>query len=113
MTAEIAGRKKKYDAFVKELEGTSLDGGAPGMEKLCALMWRCIPQDCQVMLETDFRNFFGDSNEENFDKVFGVKNYNDLAKECIVNSRAIAVCYDGDISVTNRKEESLPQFGIK
>ena len=65
------------------------------------------------MLETDFRNFFGDSNEENFDKVFGVKNYNDLAKECIVNSRTIAVCYDGDISVTNRKEESLPQFGIK
>lgn len=107
VTAEMAGRRKKYDAFVKELEGTSLDGGAPGMEKLCALIWRCIPQDFQVMLETAFRNFFGDGNDGDLDEVFGVKDFNGLAKECVVNRRVIAVCYDGDISVTDKKEESF------
>ena len=59
VSAEMTGKKKRYTAFVKEIEGTSLEGGAPGMEKLCALMSRCLPQDCKTMLETAFRVFFG------------------------------------------------------
>ena len=40
--AEMTGKKKRYAAFVKEMEGTSLEGGTPGMENLCALMSRCL-----------------------------------------------------------------------
>ena len=29
VNAEMAGRKNEYAAFVKQIEGTSLDGGAP------------------------------------------------------------------------------------
>ena len=34
VNAEMTGKKKSYTAFVKEMEGPSLEGGAPGMEKL-------------------------------------------------------------------------------
>ena len=92
VSAEMTGKKKRYAAFVKEIEGTSLEGGAPGMEKLCALMSRCLPQDCKTMLETAFRVFFGDG----IGKELG---------ECVVNRRTIAVSFDGNISVTDKKEE--------
>ncbi len=105
VNAEMAGRKKKYAAFVKEMEGTSLEGGAPGMEKLCTLMWRCIPQDCRMILETVFRVFFGDGDGDDIEDTYFVKNYNDLAKECVINGRTVAVSYDGDISITDEKEE--------
>ena len=110
VTAEMAGRRKKYNAFAKELEETSLEGGAPGMEKLCALMWRCIPQDCKLMLETAFRVFFGDGNGEDIEGAYFVKNYDNLAKECVINGRTVAVSYDGDVSVTDEKE--VPFDGI-
>jgi len=42
VNAEMTGKKKRYAAFVKEMEGTSLEGGTPGMENLCALMSRCL-----------------------------------------------------------------------
>ena len=34
VSAEMTEKKKRYTAFVKEMEGTSLEWGAPGMEKL-------------------------------------------------------------------------------
>ena len=105
VNAEMAGRKKEYAAFVKQIEGTSLEGGAPGMEKLCTLMWRCIPQDCRLMLETAFRVFFGDGNGEDIEGTYFVKDYDDFAKECVINGRTVAVSYDGDVSVTDEKEE--------
>lgn len=105
VNAEMAGRKKEYAAFVKKMEATSLDGVAPGMEKLCALMWRCIPQDCRLMLETAFRVFLGDGNGEDIEGTYFVKDYDDLAKECVINGRTVAVNYDGDISITDEKEE--------
>lgn len=105
VNAEMAGRKNEYAAFVKQIEGTFLEGGAPGMEKLCGLMWRCIPQDCRLMLETAFRVFFGDGNGENIEGTYFVKDYDDLAKECVINGRTVAVSYDGDVSVTDEKEE--------
>ena len=105
VNAEMTGKKKRYAAFVKEIEGTSLEGGAPGMEKLCALMSRCLPQDCKTMLETAFRVFFGDGIGKELEETFDAKNYDDLARECVVNRRTIAVSYDGNISVTDKKEE--------
>ena len=30
----MTGKKERFTAFVKEMEGTSLEGGVPGMEKL-------------------------------------------------------------------------------
>lgn len=105
VSAEMTGKKKRYAAFVKEIEGTSLEGGASGMEKLCALMLRCLPQDCKTMLETAFRVFFGDGIGNELEDAFNAKNYDNLARECVVNRRTIAVSYDGDISVTDKKEE--------
>lgn len=105
VNAEMTGRKKEYAAFVKEIEGSSLERGAPGMEKLCALMWRCIPQDCSSMLDTAFRVFLGDGNGEDIEGTYFVKDYDDLAKECVINGRTVAVSYDGDISITDEKEE--------
>lgn len=74
VSAEITG-EKRYAAFVKEIEGTSLEGGAPGMEKLCALMSRCLPQDCKTMLETAFRLFFGDGIGNELEDAFDAKNF--------------------------------------
>ena len=105
VSAEMTGKKERYIAFVKEMEGTSLEGGAPGMEKLCALMSRCLPQDCKTMLETAFRVFFGDGIENELEDAFDAKKYDDLARECVVNRRTIAISYDGNISVTDKKEE--------
>lgn len=105
VSAEMTGKKKRYAAFVKEIEGTSLEGGASGMEKLCALMLRCLPQDCKTMLETAFRVFFGDGIGNELEDAFNAKNYDNLARECVVNHRTIAVSYDGDISVSDKKEE--------
>ena len=34
VNAEMTGKKERYTAFVKEMEGTSLEGGAPGMEEI-------------------------------------------------------------------------------
>ena len=34
VSAEMTEKKKRYTAFVKEMEGTSLEWGAQGMEKL-------------------------------------------------------------------------------
>ena len=105
VSAEMTGKKKRYAAFVKEIEGTSLEGEAPRMEKLCALMSRCLPQDCKTMLETAFRVFFGDGIGKELEETFDAKNYDNLARECVVNRRTIAVSYDGNISVTDKKEE--------
>ena len=105
VSAEMTGKKKRYAAFVKEIEGTSLEGGAPGMEKLCALMSRCLPQDCKTMLETAFRVFFGDGIGNELEDAFNAKNYDNLAGECVVNRRTIAVSFDGNISVTDKKEK--------
>lgn len=105
VSAEMTGKKKRYAAFVKEMESTSLEGGASGMEKLGALMSRCLPQDCKTMLETAFRVFFGDGIGKELEETFDAKNYDDLARECVVNRRTIAVSYDGNISVTDKKEE--------
>lgn len=57
------------------------------------------------MLETAFRVFFGDGIENELEDAFDAKNYDNLARECVVNRRTIAVSYDGDISVTDKKEE--------
>ena len=105
VSAEMTGKKKRYAAFVKEIEGTSLEGGAPGMEKLCALMSRCLPQDCKTMLETAFRVFFGDGIGNELEDAFDAKKYDDLARECVVKRRTIAVNFNGDISLTDKKEE--------
>ena len=105
VSTEMTGKKKRYTAFVKEMEGTSLEVGASGMEKLCALMPRCLPQDCKTMLETAFRVFFGDGIGNELEDAFDAKNYDNLARECVVNRRTIVVSYDGDISVTDKKEE--------
>ena len=75
VNAEMTGKKKRYAAFVREMEGTSLEVGAPGMEKLCALMLRCLPQDCKTMLETAFRVFFGDGIGKELEDAFDAKNF--------------------------------------
>lgn len=77
------------------------------MEKLCELMWRCIPQDCKTILESFMLVFFGEDNEDSLEETFSTKNYDDLATEFIVNRKTIAVSYDGDLSVTDRQQESF------
>ena len=110
VSAEMTGKKKRYTAFVKEMEDTSLEGGAPGMEKLCALMSRCLPQDCKTMLETAFRVFFRDGIGKELEDAFDAKNYDNLARECVVNRRTIAVNFNGDISLTDKKEEPFDEL---
>ena len=48
------------------------------MEKLCALMSRCLPQDCKTMLETAFRVFFGDGIGKELEETFDAKNYDNF-----------------------------------
>lgn len=107
VNAEMVNKKKEYAIFVEEVEGTSLERGAPGMEKMCELMWRCIPQDCTAMLQSFMLIFFGDDNENDLKEPFLIKRYNDLAMELVVNRRAIAVSYDGEVSVTDKQQESF------
>lgn len=57
------------------------------------------------MLETAFRVFFGDGIGKELEDAFDAKNYDNLTQECVVNRRTIAASYDGNISVTDKKEE--------
>jgi len=57
------------------------------------------------MLETAFRVFFGDGIGNELEDAFDAKKYDDLARECVVNRRTIAVSFDGDVSLTDKKEE--------
>ena len=68
-------------------------------------MSRCLPQDCKTMLETAFRVFFGDGIGNELEDAFDAKKYDDLARECVVKRRTIAVNFNGDISLTDKKEE--------
>ncbi len=57
------------------------------------------------MLKTAFCVFFGDGIGNELEDAFDAKNYDNLARECVVNRRTIAVSFDGDISLTDKKEE--------
>ena len=49
VNAEMTGKKERYTAFVKEMEGTSLEGGAPGMEKLLSSTTNVEPRKESLM----------------------------------------------------------------
>lgn len=102
--AEMAGKKGAYACFVKDMEDTSLESGAPGMEKLCNLMWRCIPKDCKELLDSFVKIFTGDM-DANFPEDDRTSPY-DQYLTAFTNGKTIAVRYDGDISITDKQQKS-------
>ena len=108
--AEMIGRKKEYDQFVKEIEGSSLSGGAPGMKKLCDLMWRCLPQECRDTTVFVIRYILGEVDESDMANEVDDTSYDQIIDECMNHGKTIAVCYDGDIFVTESTERSIDGF---